>query len=188
MASTSLFASPLGPLHHAHPSTASSHTFLGLFRPASSSSSSLKDSSASRPAKRTKSGPSSFKISAPILQSTTNLSVIAPAYIAAFEAPRSVRRCSEGEFPSSASLPEDDDVRAASPPPPYHRISTLSVDDEDEATRATVVEPLEDKALVDEEQVERRMARWDAERRLCRAEQAVERDVRVERELRRLGL
>jgi len=186
MASTSLFASPLGPLHLAHPSTASSHTLLGLFRPSCSSAS--KASSSSRPAKRIKSASPSLKISSPVLQSTTNLSVVAPAYTAAFEAPRSVRRGSESDFPSSASLSDDDDVRVASPPPPYHRTSVLSVDDEVGTMHVVAVEPLEEKALVDEEQVERRMARWDAERRLCRAEQAVERDVRIEGELRRLGL
>ncbi|GAA5917199.1 hypothetical protein JCM8208_003324 [Rhodotorula glutinis] len=187
MASTSLFASPLGPLHLAHPSTAASHTLLGLFRP-SSSSSTRKDPSSSRPTKRTKVASSSLKISSPVLQSTTNLSVVAPAYMTAFEAPRPVRRCASEDFPSSASLSDGgDDDRAASPPPPY-RDSALSVDDEDESVRDHVVDVVKEKALVDEDQVERRMARWDAERRLCRAEQAVEKDVRFEGELRRMGL
>ncbi|KPV78372.1 uncharacterized protein RHOBADRAFT_40918 [Rhodotorula graminis WP1] len=191
MASTSLFASPLGSSHLAHPSTASSHTLLGLFRPSSSSSSSSrKDPSSSRPAKRTKVASSSLKISSPVLQSTTNLSVVAPTYMAAFEAPRSVRRRGSEAFPSSASLSDDDgDDRAASPPPPY-RNSALSVDGDgdDDSACSAAVDILEEKALVDEDQVERRMARWDAERRLCRAEQAVETDVRVDEELRRMGL
>ncbi|TNY19786.1 hypothetical protein DMC30DRAFT_399530 [Rhodotorula diobovata] len=191
MAPSTAFASALGPLHHAHPSTAASHTLFGLFR-SSSSSSDSHPSSCSRPTKRTKkASPLPLRISTPVLQSTTNASVCAPAYTAAFEAPRRFRR-DEGDFPSSSSSSSSSassERSASPPPPPYHRASFLDVDVEDDSDDSHLaVTALEDRPLVDAEQVERRMARWDAERRLCQEEEVLKVDGRMDTGLRLLGL
>lgn len=78
---------------------------------------------------------------------------------------------------------------ASPPPPPYHRASFLDVDVEDDSDDSHLaVTALEDRPLVDAEQVERRMARWDAERRLCQEEEVLKVDGRMDTGLRLLGL
>ncbi|GAA5972298.1 hypothetical protein JCM11641_002397 [Rhodosporidiobolus odoratus] len=112
MASKSFSASPLGPLHLAYPSTASSHTpsLASLFRP---SSSSCKFTSPSRPTKRTE---MVVIISSPTLISTSNRDLpTTPAY-----SPRTplVFSCLSW--------------KRSTPPPPYSRSSLLAFADYEE--------------------------------------------------------
>ncbi|GAA6047840.1 hypothetical protein JCM3770_004668 [Rhodotorula araucariae] len=193
MATTSSFASPLGPLHNAHPSCAPAHTLLGLLR-----TSDAPRAPSSRAAKRAKKDLG--RISSPVLQSTTNVAVAAPAYIAAFSTPRVFRPRADG-MPSSPASRESTTSsssceRAGSPPPPppYRSSPLLDVgDDEDggvlgDPLPLAAVTALRERTLVDAEQVERRMQQWDAEQRLCMADKAVAVDGLMDDELQRLGL
>lgn len=179
MACTSPFSSPLGPLHHADPATASSHNIFALFR-TSSSSSSKEAKAAPRPAKRNK---KELLISSPVLQSTTNLSVAAPSYTdatQAFNAPRPLRSSAD-QFPL-----DSEDPRCASPPPPY-RFSAPSINPTRRDSILSSVPPI-DMALVPGEEVEKRLQRWDTERQLCQQRELIEVDARMARELEQMGL
>ncbi|GAA5995123.1 uncharacterized protein JCM10292_004551 [Rhodotorula paludigena] len=179
MACTSPFSSPLGPLHHADPGTASSHNIFALFR-TSSSSSSKEAKAAPRPAKRNK---KELLISSPVLQSTTNLSVAAPSYTdatQAFSAPRPFRSSAD-HFPL-----DSEDPRCASPPPPY-RFSASSVDLTRRDSFLSSVPPI-DMALVPGEEVEKRLQRWDTERQLCQQRELIEVDARMAHALEQIGL
>ncbi|GAA5972271.1 hypothetical protein JCM11641_002382 [Rhodosporidiobolus odoratus] len=169
MASNSFSASPHGPLHLAHPSTATSHTpsLASLFRP---SSSSHESTSSSRPTKRTR---AALVISSPTLISTSNRDLpTAPAY----------SRSSPPAFSASSSK------RASTPPPPYFHSSFLAFDDDDESDHdddLTAVAPLVEKTLLAKDVVEARMQSWEVERRVMQRGELNRTDLEVVGELRR---
>ncbi|BGP12667.1 hypothetical protein JCM10213_008804 [Rhodosporidiobolus nylandii] len=165
MASTSAFSSPLGPLHHAHPSTAPAHTLSlpSLFRSTKKSDS----SSSSRSAKHTK----KLHISSPVLISTSNGGLPDSTPVYTLSAPAS--------------------SRYSSPPPPYSRSSFPNLDDENDIPEVVEAdEPitaLQEKQLLAKEVVEARMQSLDGERREQQARELASVDVAIARELKKLG-
>ncbi|GAA5920504.1 hypothetical protein JCM5296_000266 [Sporobolomyces johnsonii] len=162
---TTAFASPLGPVHMAHPSTASSSTILSLFRSAkpkasTSSSSSTKTKKASKPSPKLRGASADLP---------------PPAYF-----PRE----------TSSSTGTCHALRSTSPPPSYQSFLDLSDDDSDdeEQEQGTALPAVAEKKLVSQLTVEERMRGWDEERRERRAANVVVQDVRMDQELRKLGL
>ncbi|GAA5826965.1 hypothetical protein JCM11251_002181 [Rhodosporidiobolus azoricus] len=187
--SIATFSSPLGALHHAHPSTATSHTpFSGLFTKKTSASS---PSPSSKKRSSTSIEKKTLQISRPVLISTSNggLPAATPLYPSVIAPPPFSSASSHVCTFSASSLMSTgssaSSSRSSSPPPPYshsNRDSFLNFDaDEDEPSdSAPVVAPLVEKALVDTDVVEARMHSWDVER-------LQQEDARLVSELRRLG-
>ncbi|GAA5891111.1 hypothetical protein JCM6882_006423 [Rhodosporidiobolus microsporus] len=191
MSAIAAFASPFGALHHAHPSTASSHTpFSSLFSKKTSSTSSSSKRSSTSASSSSSSGAKkpALQISYPVLQSTSNrdLPAATPLYSAAPPASFSATHHSRSSSLSSTSSSATSS-RSTSPPPPYRsRASFLDLEDDfpadvdGEVDAHPVLPSLDEKALVDMEVVEARMHSWDVER----LQQA---DARLVSELRRMG-
>ncbi|ORY56195.1 hypothetical protein BCR35DRAFT_335498 [Leucosporidium creatinivorum] len=170
MASTTPFASPLGPLHFAPPSTMSCYSLTSLFRTPKASISRVPSPPSApkrRKDKRSSKGKATLEISSPI-KGTSFITY-------------------EDYCRGSAT-----ELSSPPPPPPYRLRAESTMGTEEDLEYAEdaeeEVEQLEEKEKLSIEEMQQRLEQWEQERMETKRASAIKQDRRMGDELRALGL